>query len=288
MTESAELEVYVTRDGIAWVRDAAQRGSFTSLLLRHAGMDRASLSAAVADAPKLSSLVGAAAGTISPDALRAALLEHNANLLGAVLMGASPTGLRVHGTIATGQVFAFSLAELRDAHRRLDAVSTLHRSGTFERGQEVHATPRVRKTQSTGNMLAAPKQAKPEHRVGSAAVQTSLRCLSETDGFCGAAIARIDNHVVLGSIAAQPDVPLIAALDGIAESLAASQAHADMQPSGDRVDEMVFTTSDRHFLVRRVRHSDALFILLVVKRSHATLGMANHALREAEAALATR
>jgi hypothetical protein len=289
--ESSEVEVYVTREGIAWVHDPAQRGSFASIVLRHAGLDRASLSAAVARAgePKLSHLAGAPfpRGSISPDVLRDAVREHNATMLAPLLGERAPTHLRVHGTLATGQVFAFTLQELRDEAQLLARRGALTRSDAFASfaGREPSALPRTRKVQPTGDMLAAPSVLKPQQRVGLEAFQQGLCGLAVTDGFCGAAVARFDNGAVLASFAGSSEMEMAEPLRSAGESLAICQRYADRQPSPDRVDELVFSTREHHFLARRVARRDYLFLFLIVARATSTLGMASHALREAESAL---
>lgn len=292
-TESSELEVYVTREGIAWVHDPARRGSFASIVLRHAGLDRDALSAAVARVgePKLSRLAGATLphGSISPDALRDAVGEHNATLLAPLLGERDAHSVRVHGTLATGQVFAFPVAELREVARQLARRGALFQSNAFATPRAevpAHAaTPRTRKVNPTGDMLAAPVARLPVQRVGPAAIQEGLRCLQAADGFCGAAIARLDNGVVLGSIEGAKAVPLVDAIESAGESLRITQAYTERQPLPDRVEEIVFSTREHHYLARRVGSREALFVLLVVARDASPLGMASHALRQAESAL---
>ncbi|HEY1100128.1 MAG TPA: hypothetical protein VGF99_14425 [Myxococcota bacterium] len=260
--------IFLHEGRVAWVVAGDDRQRLTDVLVRN-GVDAAVLKAAVIACQKAGTNLGEALigmGVADAAAIRAALREHNAAQLEA-LLSAPLTSLRFTAIKrAYAAELVFDVDELLVRDRR--------------------ATPAVVETRSTAapatSGVGGNETSSGEDSMST--IKSSLDDIMSLDGAIAAAIVDWESGLTLGSVSNGSFDIELAASGNCSVVKAKANVMRQLGIKGG-IEDMLITLEDQYHLIRPVQSNGSLFIYVAIDKNRGNLGLARHKLRQIEAGI---
>lgn len=277
---SAGGRIFLHDGHVAWVVAGDDRSRLTDVLQR-----RTNISADdVAEVYRLCQLVGrnfaellVERGLATKEAVRAALLEHNANQLNRLLR-APMTSLQftpVRRRYASDLLF------------QVDELISFVPPGGDTMGDVLVLVPSL--SPASPPPLQQKRPMSPtstlsgEHSMSN--IKTSLDELMTLDGAIAGAIVDWESGLTLGTIGGGPNFDVELAASGNTSVVKAKMTVMRALGIKGGIEDFLITLADQYHLIRPLSSNTSLFVYVVIDKSRGNLGLARHKVRQIESAL---
>jgi len=115
-------------------------------------------------------------------------------------------------------------------------------------------------------------------------MDSSLKEAMQIEGAVGVALVDYTSGMALGTLGSNKDIDLTVAAAGNTDVVRAKLRTMEMLKIKDQIEDILITLGSQYHMIRLMssRHTQGLFMYLVLSKNRANLAMARHQLRQIE------